>query len=268
MSNEDDFDDQPGRPTATPAVRSTLGCLVTILAVGWGLAALWFFGSPKIRDSAERLSASGNMKQIGFGCLNYESTYGVLPTNSYDANGRPLLSWRVHILPFIEQDALYKQFYLDEPWDSARNRPLLSQMPRMYATQAQRQGRASMGDKTCIRGFATRGAVMEPRSGRPVQNPAKWLDWKLDAVAFDDITDGPGSTILFVEAGEAAEWTKPNDLTWDVGQPMPPFGAGRPGDDFWICYSDDSVRRANKLISPEQLKAAITYNGNETETLD
>src|SRR4051794_32667612 len=65
---------------------------------------------------------------------NYSSAHGSLPPPAvYGKDGRPLLSWRVAILPFIEQDDLYKQFRLDEPWDSPHNRRLLPKMPKLYA---------------------------------------------------------------------------------------------------------------------------------------
>src|SRR5690242_16231967 len=65
---------------------------------------------------------------------NFASTYGTLPPAAvYGKDGRPLLSWRVLILPFLELEELYKQFKLDEPWDSPHNLRLLERMPRTYA---------------------------------------------------------------------------------------------------------------------------------------
>src|SRR5207244_3205303 len=65
---------------------------------------------------------------------NYESAHGTLPPAAVrSTDGTPLLSWRVAILPFIEQDTLYQEFHLDEPWDSPHNIRLLERMPRTYA---------------------------------------------------------------------------------------------------------------------------------------
>src|SRR5262249_60632474 len=50
----------------------------------------------------------------------------------FAANGSPLRSWRIHILPFIEQPVLYNKFHLDEPWDSPNNLPLLAEMPDIF----------------------------------------------------------------------------------------------------------------------------------------
>ncbi len=82
-----------------------------------------------------------NLKQIGLAMHNYESTFGTFPPAyiADKATGKPLLSWRVAILPFLEQDALYKQFHLDEPWDSAHNKTLIARMPPVYRSPGRRR---------------------------------------------------------------------------------------------------------------------------------
>ena len=65
---------------------------------------------------------------------NYHDTYGTFPpAATTDGADKPLLSWRVAILPFLEQQPLYEQFHLDEPWDSPHNKTLIEQMPQVYA---------------------------------------------------------------------------------------------------------------------------------------
>src|SRR5579884_2292255 len=86
-----------------------------------------------MRQAAARTRSSNRLRQIGIAMHNYNDTYGHLPTQAiYGKDGKPLLSWRVLILPFMEQGALYKQFHLDEPWDSAHNKELRGQMPKTY----------------------------------------------------------------------------------------------------------------------------------------
>ncbi len=88
----------------------------------------------KVRTASKRMVSMNNMKQIALAMHNYHDVYGRLPAPAImDKDGKPLLSWRVAILPFIEQDNLYKQFKLDEPWDSEHNKKLLVQMPGIYA---------------------------------------------------------------------------------------------------------------------------------------
>ena len=78
------------------------------------------------------MTASNNLKQLALGIHNFHSAYRKLPAARTDENGQPLLSWRVAILPFIEQQALYEQFHLDEPWDSEHNLKLIDQMPATF----------------------------------------------------------------------------------------------------------------------------------------
>ncbi len=70
-----------------------------------------------------------NMKQIALACHMYIDSHKRFPTDIVDADGKPLLSWRVAILPYLEQQGLYNQLHLDEPWDSDHNRQVLSSMP-------------------------------------------------------------------------------------------------------------------------------------------
>ena len=68
---------------------------------------------------SKNAAGANNLKQIGLAMHNFHDSYGGFPAAySTDKNGKPLLSWRVHILPFVEGQALYRQFKLDEPWDS------------------------------------------------------------------------------------------------------------------------------------------------------
>jgi len=89
----------------------------------------------KFREAAVRTESMNNLKQIGVAMHMYYDVYKTLPAQaSYDKTKRPLLSWRVHLLPYLDQAALYKQFNLDEPWDSPNNKALLDFMPAVYRT--------------------------------------------------------------------------------------------------------------------------------------
>src|SRR5581483_2163049 len=60
------------------------------------------------------------------------------PTTLYDKEGRPTLSWRVALLPYLGEEALYKEFKLDEPWDSLHNKKLLKKMPKALQAPSSR----------------------------------------------------------------------------------------------------------------------------------
>src|SRR5262249_35154173 len=136
-------------------------------------------------DPKEILAA---LRQLGAAFHKYEGSHGRLPAAAIlGKDGKPLLSWRVAILPFIGQDELYKQFHLDEPWDSEHNRKLLPRMPKVYAPV---RGPAPKGPpSTCYQVFTRPGAPfrLEARVGPKVS----------------DFTDGTAQTFLIVEASEA-----------------------------------------------------------------
>ena len=85
------------------------------------------------RGAARRAASTNNLKQIALAMHNHHDASKEFPAAySTDKQGKPLLSWRVKILPLIGQDALYRQFHLDEPWDSEHNKKLIPLMPPVY----------------------------------------------------------------------------------------------------------------------------------------
>jgi RNA polymerase sigma factor (sigma-70 family) len=82
--------------------------------------------------ASQRRKSMENLKQIMLAVHNYQNAYGYLPSDIRDKNGKVVLSWRVAILPFLEQDAVYRSFKFDETWDSEHNLKLLVQMPAAY----------------------------------------------------------------------------------------------------------------------------------------
>jgi hypothetical protein len=164
-------------------------------------------------------------------------------------DGTPLLSWRVLILPYIEEEQLFKEFKLDEPWDSPNNIRLLERMPRIYAPP---RGKRSLvpPHHTVCQVFVGPGTAFEGPGGIP---------WK-------DFPDGQSNTFLIVEAGDPVPWTKPADIRYDPGQPV--VLRGLFSDMFRAGMCDGSSRRVPYTTSEAQLRAAITRNGDEKVTLD
>lgn len=241
------------------ARRRLAGIAIGLLTVA-AVAAIW--GILGIRQAANRMNSSSSLKQIGLAIHNYHETYGELPGNTYSPAGKPLLSWRVHILPYIEEDLLYSQFKLDEPWDGPNNIRLLGRMPAMYAHPADRRG--NRGYRTFYRGFSSPGAVFERRPGHNrVQPDEAYVPFK-----FEDFGDGTSNTILVVEAGDAVEWTRPDDLDASPGKPFPKMGGMGWRNVFMGLMGDGSVR-GFKLNTPEDdLRAWITHSGGEVRPLD
>jgi hypothetical protein len=164
------------------------------------------------------------------------------------SGGRALLSWRVALLPFLEQDELYKQFRLNEPWDSPHNKGLLDKMPKVFAPP----GRADAGSgMTYYQVFVGPHAAFE----------------KHRALGIQDFTDGTSNTILIVEAGSPVPWTKPEDLHYAADEPLPRLG-GLFGDIFHAALADGSVRTFPTDVDPEALRKLITRDGGEVVDID
>ncbi len=190
------------------------------------------------RDAARRAQDSNQLKQIALGMLNYESTYGKFPARAnYDAAGKPLLSWRVLILPYLEEMELYDQFHLDEPWDSEHNLKLAEQMPDVYRSK-------SFNDplKTIYLTADGKGTAMEGNQG----------------IKFSQITDGTSNTMMVLEANpeSAVVWTQPADLPFDPANPGVGLGAIRPNG-FQAAFVDGSVRLISSQTNPDTLRKLL-----------
>jgi hypothetical protein len=189
---------------------------------------------------------------------NYNDTYRSLPPDNIKGGpnianyGKPGLSWRVALLPYLEQDNLYKQFHLDEPWDSPHNMTLLKQIPKVYQHPGGDSNKTAAGF-TYYRVFVGPGTAFDPTAGHNIRIPA-------------DFSDGTANTLLVVEAAEPIEWTRPEpetgDFQYSPTKPLPKLG-GIWSSGFNVLLADASTRYAKKDISEKTLRALITRNGND-----
>jgi hypothetical protein len=201
-----------------------------------------------LRRMAARNRSANNLKQIGLAMHNYHDNVGRFPAAAvFDKDGKALLSWRVLILPYIEQDALYREFHLDEAWDSKHNKKLLKKIPPVYVHPL---GKAKAGE-TYYQAFVGKGAFFEGKRGLRIM----------------DIIDGTSNTLLAVEAAKAVPWSKPEDLPYDAKKPLPKVGGVFP-EGFWGLFCDGSVRFLPRSLKPKTLRALITRNGGETLPAD
>ena len=108
-------------------------------------------GVQKVRQSANRAQSANNLRQIALAMHNYHDSNGHFPAQAiYSKDGKPLLSWRVLLLPYLDQDALYRQFKLDEAWDGPHNEKLLAQMPKLFAGQYNAEISTVLGAKADV----------------------------------------------------------------------------------------------------------------------
>ena len=209
------------------------------------LLAAHRFQKAERNKAALIMESADSLKMILIALLNHHDVRGQFPQPaSADQNGKPLLSWRVAILPFIEQEALYEQFKLNEPWDSEHNKKLLERMPKTFALPgAEEEAKKGL---THYRVFVGPGAAWEAGKAFP----------------FTDFTDGLSNTWMVVVAKEAVPWTKPEELPFD---PKKNMGAllGQVGGVFQAAFADGSVRNYPKLPNAKTIQALITRNGGE-----
>ncbi len=162
------------------------------------LAGLMLPAAQQVREAARRVHCQNNMRQIMLAILNYEMAYGRCPTDLVVTSSQGVElrhSWRVQILPFIEQQALYDQYDFDEPWDGPNNRKLQSVHVDVFTCPAN-----DTGSKTPYKLVVGPGTAFEVGQ----------------AIKFGDVPDGTANTVALVEdTANPVSWLEPTDLTVD-----------------------------------------------------
>lgn len=225
------------------SIRRPFAVPVALLAVGVVLAA----PVPKEKDEKpgpitdEQLKQSlNNLKQLGLALHSYNDTFGFLPHNTQTKDGKPGLSWRVAILPFLEQDHLYKQFALDEAWDSETNKPLVEKIPAVFAPIRVKPKEKGV---TFYQGFDGTDTTFE--AGKKLGIPANF-------------PDGCSNTIGIVEAGEPAVWTRPADIPFDPKKALPKLGGLFDGDFHAVLMDGYVVKAIGAKVNEKQFKQLVT----------
>jgi hypothetical protein len=200
----------------------------------------------RTREESGRAMSTNNLRQIGIAMHNYHNTHnGFPPAAICDKKGKPLLSWRVAILPYVEQQSLYNEFKLDEPWDSEHNRKLIAKMPKVYADNDKSAG------KTHYRVFQGNNAVFD----------------QLQPTRLQDIADGTSQTLMVADLADSCDWTKPDDIEFNDKLEVEKL-LRFTNDRTTIALCDGSVRTIKKGKGDQFWRALITKNGGEAVNLD
>jgi hypothetical protein len=209
-----------------------------------GLLAKLLANLPRGGNAVGRVQHQNNLKQIVLALHMYHDVHQRFPPAVvYAPDGRPLYSWRVELLPYLEHENLWREFNRGEPWNSPNNSRLLSRMPRVFALPGQ--------EKT---GQTPYQFFVGPRTLYPdrFSPPPRMVT----------ITDGTANTILVAEAARPVPWTQPTDIHYFPQQSMKPALGQRYGR-FYVGLADGSVRTVKLSISDTTLHAAITPNAGD-----
>jgi hypothetical protein len=149
----------------------------------------------------------------------------------------------VHLLPHLEGETLFKQFRLDEPWDSPANQALIPQMPMVFLHKDDPPGTTT----TRFRVFVGGGAMFDPEK----------------RLNFTSVTDGLANTILAIEGDDPVVWTKPDEYNYSPAGPLPSLGKLRKGTVI-VVFGDGSVKTIDvKSVGDTTLRGGITRAGGE-----
>ena len=89
-----------------------------------------------------------NLKQIAMALQCYHQANGCFPPAYIaDKTGKPMHSWRVLILPYLDRDDLYKAYNFTEPWDGPNNKKLATSRPDLCLPEHRRTSRPPVPDK-------------------------------------------------------------------------------------------------------------------------
>lgn len=217
--------------------------------------------------AASGAQSANNLKQIGIALHNFHDTYGHFPPAVVlGPDGKPWHSWRVLLLPFLEQNALYEQYDMSQPWDSEKNRAVLEKVPSAYRdphNPAAKDGfthYAALVGEHCV--FTADGMRMPDAKTLPFGDRTK-------AIGLASITDGTSNTIGVapVSPERKIPWTKPEDIT--VGTELT-FGgpngiaAAPESKSALVLFLDGSVLGLPTSIDSKVLTALATRDGGET----
>jgi hypothetical protein len=200
-----------------------------------------------VRDSAARHRDQNSLKILGLAIHNFHDVNGRLPADIVDKDGKPLLSWRAELLPYLEHDQLWRRLDRTKAWDDPANKEVLDHMPTYYQMTARDAGTG----KTYFQMFTAPKAG----PGSPLLVPGR-------KTTLANINDGTSNTLMVVEAADPVVWLKPGDIPFDPKN-LPKLGSPTRGQ-FPVLFCDGSVRELQRSkLTDDILRALITINGGE-----
>lgn len=196
------------------------------------------------RESARQAQSMNNMKQFGLAMHNYHDTFGSLPPSVViGPDGKTPHSWRIELLPFIEEQEMYDRYRMDEPWDSPHNLEVTSRMPDAFRHPSD----DSNSTNTAYLLLTGEGTAFTDDG----------------AMEFRDIRDGLSNTIMMVEAKTNTHWAQPLDMPYIGADTLSLLGGFNDDDTITATLFDGSVHRLPASIDSEVFEAMVSPNGQE-----
>jgi len=224
------------------------------------LGALFLPAVTRSREPARRSQCKTNLKQIGLALHLYHDKYGSFPPAYIaDPEGRPMHSWRVLLLPYLDQMPLYNAYRFDEPWDGPNNSQLADKILPVFYCPSENHGGIKNGFT-----MTSYVAVVGPKTMWPG-------DGKTTKLA--DIRDGTSNTLMVVEfADSGIHWMEPRDLSFSEMAPTINTKSGQgissehvPG--AHVLTADGGVRFISDQTRADVIRSLLTINGNDNQTI-
>ncbi|MBL8824714.1 MAG: DUF1559 domain-containing protein [Planctomycetia bacterium] len=207
----------------------------------------------KVHYAANKVSSAMNMKQLMIAMHEYHADQNCLPPVMSLKDGKPLHSWRVHILPYLGEAKLHQQLRLDEPWDSDHNRKVFESnpMPKVFAHPTQQN---AGNRKTPYQMFYSSAQATKPAAQR--------LGTKV-TLGQITVNDGTSNTGAMVEHGNTVLWYQPVDIEFDGSKEFPVLKPMWPGNRIQIAMYDASIHTGIYGDHGNLWKAVFTWRGDE-----
>jgi len=247
-------------PGYAPAARRSSGVpVLVVLAIVGGLVvvcggillALLLPPVHSAREAARKAQCNNHLKQIALAMHSYHAMHRCYPPAYIaDENGRPMHSWRVLLLPLLDEEALYRQYDFDQPWDSPKNLALARKVPNCYRCPSES------------------GAGQSDTSYVMVVGPGTFSDGPTSK-SIAEIRDGTSHTIAVVERSESGiRWTEPRDLNFEkmsfhVNDPAGEGIRSNHSGGANVSFADGHTKFVSEDIDPQTLKALLTIAGGE-----
>ncbi len=235
--------------------RTYLGPIGVIMGLAL-VAGLFLPAVTRSREPARRSQCKTNLKQIGLALHQYHDKYGCFPPAYIaDPEGRPMHSWRVLLLPYLDQMPLYKEYRFNEPWDGPNNSKLADKVPTVFYCPSESHGR--------IENVTSYVAVVGPGTIWPGSRSTK----------IADIRDGTSNTLMVVEIADSGiHWMEPRDLSSSQMAPTinakssqgissPHIGCAH------AVFADGMVRPISNQVAAGVIRALLTINGNDNQSI-